>query len=206
MPRPAVVRATRASASDNAARILRVAERLFAERGFRGTTVRAIAQAAHVAHPLIYHYFGSKHGLLAAVLEKTQSRMRATGSRGGRPSDVAADLMRENLTGSRLYVLTLTRALADGMRPADWPGGFPTVEAVLGLLTDDWPDGARRPSEIEARELLAVAVSMAVGWALLEDQVLEIVGLSATQRDEARELVVSLFVDMLRPVLPPGRA
>lgn len=193
-------------AQDNVRRILKVAERLFAERGFRSTTVRDIARGAHVTHPLIFHYFGSKQGLLAAVTERVQSRMRATAERGGEARDVILELMRENLIGSRSYVLTLTRALVDGMPPAEWPGGFPTVRAILDLLLAERPEGGERPQETEARELLGVAMAMAVGWTLLEEPVLEGVGLSAEHRDEARERVLRAFIQILEPVLPPRQA
>jgi AcrR family transcriptional regulator len=43
---------------------------LFAERGFRATTIADIADATGTAHGLVYHYFGSKDELLAAVLER----------------------------------------------------------------------------------------------------------------------------------------
>jgi AcrR family transcriptional regulator len=193
-------------AQDNVQRILAVAVRLFAERGYGKTTVRDVARAAHVTHPLIYHYFGSKLGLLAAATELTQSKMRAMVDRGGEPRDVILELMRENLIGSRSYILTLTRALADGMRPADWPGGFPTTKAILDLLLTEQPEGGDRSRELEVRARVGVAMAMAVGWVLLEDQVLEGVGLSAEHRDEARQHVLSAFLEILEPVLPPRRA
>ena len=50
--------------------MLRVALRLFAERGFSGTTIADIATATGTAHGLVYHYFASKNELLLAVLER----------------------------------------------------------------------------------------------------------------------------------------
>lgn len=47
--------------------IIQVAERLFAERGFHGTSVRDIAHEAEVNIAMISYYFGSKDKLLAAV-------------------------------------------------------------------------------------------------------------------------------------------
>ncbi len=139
--------------SANAQRILRVAERLFARRGYRNVAVRDIAEAAHVTHPLIYHYFGSKRGLLAAVLERSQSRMRAAPI-DGEPLDVVATLARDNLTSYRLYYLILVRAFVDGMHPGDWPGGYPTIEKLLKVL-DRRPATPRRPTlrDVELREL-----------------------------------------------------
>jgi AcrR family transcriptional regulator len=49
--------------------LIDVALSLFAERGFRATTIADIADATGTAHGLVYHYFGSKDELLAAVLE-----------------------------------------------------------------------------------------------------------------------------------------
>lgn len=47
--------------------ILDVAERLFAEHGFEGTSVRDIAQQAGVNVAMISYYFGSKEKLLQAI-------------------------------------------------------------------------------------------------------------------------------------------
>ncbi len=53
--------------NDGRARLLQVAMRLFAEKGYDGVTVRDIAAAASVSVGLINHHFGSKEGLREAV-------------------------------------------------------------------------------------------------------------------------------------------
>jgi AcrR family transcriptional regulator len=50
--------------------LIEAALRLFAERGFRATTIADIATATGTAHGLVYHYFGSKDELLEAVLDR----------------------------------------------------------------------------------------------------------------------------------------
>lgn len=50
-----------------AARILRAARDAFADTGWAGTTIRSVARAADVDPALVYHYFGSKEGLLDAA-------------------------------------------------------------------------------------------------------------------------------------------
>ncbi|MEE6175111.1 TetR/AcrR family transcriptional regulator [Mycobacterium sp. 050134] len=50
-----------------AARILAAARNEFAEHGWAGTAIRAVARNADVDPALIYHYFGSKEGLLDAA-------------------------------------------------------------------------------------------------------------------------------------------
>ena len=49
--------------------IVDAAREVFAAKGFRGATVRAIAKAVDVDPAMIRHYFGTKAGLFAATLE-----------------------------------------------------------------------------------------------------------------------------------------
>jgi AcrR family transcriptional regulator len=51
-------------------RILRTAERLFAERGFNGVSVRELAAAAQVNIASIGYHFDSKEGLLSEVYRR----------------------------------------------------------------------------------------------------------------------------------------
>ncbi|GAA2365916.1 TetR/AcrR family transcriptional regulator [Dactylosporangium salmoneum] len=62
----------RASTRGVAARaaILEQAARLFAERGFEGTSLLDIAQAAELTRPALYHYFASKDEILATLVEQ----------------------------------------------------------------------------------------------------------------------------------------
>jgi AcrR family transcriptional regulator len=55
--------------SDKREHILTSAEKLFAEKGFDGTSVRDIAQQAGVNLAMISYYFGSKEKLLEALIE-----------------------------------------------------------------------------------------------------------------------------------------
>lgn len=54
---------------DKKEQILTVAEELFAEKGFDGTSVRDIAQRAGVNLAMISYYFGSKEKLLESLIE-----------------------------------------------------------------------------------------------------------------------------------------
>ncbi|MEX2261314.1 MAG: TetR family transcriptional regulator [Bryobacteraceae bacterium] len=55
---------------DTRARILTAAERLFAERGFAGASLRAVIGEAKVNLAAIHYYFGSKEKLLEAVFAR----------------------------------------------------------------------------------------------------------------------------------------
>lgn len=50
--------------------ILRAAVELFGRRGFRGTTVRAIAEQAGVDPALVMHHFGSKEKIFTVVIRE----------------------------------------------------------------------------------------------------------------------------------------
>jgi AcrR family transcriptional regulator len=59
----------RPGSPDTRAAILASARELFAERGFSGTSVRAVAASAGVDPALVHHYFGTKDELFLAALE-----------------------------------------------------------------------------------------------------------------------------------------
>lgn len=56
---------------------METAERLFAENGYDGTSVRDIAQAADVNVAMISYYFGSKEKLLQAIFEERTAYWRS---------------------------------------------------------------------------------------------------------------------------------
>jgi AcrR family transcriptional regulator len=54
--------------------VLDVAERLMAEQGYDAATVAAIVERSGIPPSSIYHYFGSKEGVLLAVMERGAAR------------------------------------------------------------------------------------------------------------------------------------
>lgn len=54
--------------------VLDAAERLMAEHGYEAATVAALVEEAGVPPSSIYHYFGSKEGVLLAVMERGAER------------------------------------------------------------------------------------------------------------------------------------
>ena len=61
---------------DPKTRILDTAEKVFSSRGFDGASVRTIAAGAGVNLPTVYYYFGSKQGLMLAVLDRRCGPLR----------------------------------------------------------------------------------------------------------------------------------
>jgi AcrR family transcriptional regulator len=80
---------------DNRSALLDAALHLFASRGYDAVGVQEIVDAVGVTKPTLYHYFGSKQGLLEELLKAYEQRLN-TGLAGA--ADYAGDL-----------TLTLTR-------------------------------------------------------------------------------------------------
>ena len=96
--------------------ILAAATRLFAECGFEGTTVAAVAQRAGISKQNLLYYFPTKHGLYGRVLDEVLDdwleRMANLADADGEPADVlrayvAAKLRfsREQPWASRVYAM-----------------------------------------------------------------------------------------------------
>ncbi|WP_019873263.1 TetR/AcrR family transcriptional regulator [Sporichthya polymorpha] len=64
--------ATRArmSGKERRLQLVDVGRRLFAEKGFEGTSVEEIAAKAGVSKPVVYEHFGGKEGLYAVVVDR----------------------------------------------------------------------------------------------------------------------------------------
>jgi AcrR family transcriptional regulator len=71
------VRATHLGPERRRPLILDVAFGLFVERGYKGTSMDAIAQAAGVTKPVIYDSFASKAELFGALIDREEQRMFA---------------------------------------------------------------------------------------------------------------------------------
>lgn len=61
--------------TDNRAHLLNTALELFTSRGYDATGVQEIVEAAGVTKPTLYHYFGSKRGLLDALLNSRSGEL-----------------------------------------------------------------------------------------------------------------------------------
>jgi AcrR family transcriptional regulator len=59
----------RMAGDDRRRQLVRVAMRVFSERGFRGTTTKEIAQAAGVSEAIIFRHFATKEELYSAIID-----------------------------------------------------------------------------------------------------------------------------------------
>lgn len=61
--------------------IIAAAIELFEKKGVDATTIADIAEACDVSAPTVFNYFGSKDGILVAIIEEGSQRKRESGSR-----------------------------------------------------------------------------------------------------------------------------
>lgn len=71
--------------------ILDAATRVFARRGFAGATIQEISDEAGVKKPLIYHHFGSKGSLYAAVKQTLLEALPRLDASAARITDFSGD-------------------------------------------------------------------------------------------------------------------
>jgi AcrR family transcriptional regulator len=92
--------------------LLDIGRKLFAEKGFEGTSVEEIAASAGVSKPVVYEHFGGKEGLYAVVvdheLQKLLQAMTAALTAPARP--------REILEVAALTLLDYIESETDGFR------------------------------------------------------------------------------------------
>lgn len=60
---------------DNKENILKVALKLFSDKGYQSVGVQEIVTTANITKPTLYHYYGNKKGLLESILKRYYSEM-----------------------------------------------------------------------------------------------------------------------------------
>ena len=145
-----------AGSSLDAATVRDAALRLFAERGYRATTMADIGAALGIRGPSLYRHVASKQDLLAAIMTDTMreliARQRAAAAAGGDPAQVVRRMVEahvrfhaanreqafvgnreiDNLEpANRAPLLELRRRYADGLRAAIAAGRDASVFRVV---------------------------------------------------------------------------
>lgn len=82
-------------AASTKAKIIAVARRLFAARGYAGTSTEAILEESQVSRGALYHHFENKETLFAAVMEAVEADITAATARArGNATDPVEALRR----------------------------------------------------------------------------------------------------------------
>ena len=113
------------AAGQRRADVVQLAGELFAQKGFRATTVREIAEAAGILSGSLYHHFDSKESIgdeiLSGFINDVLADYRAAVSSAGSPREVLEQIVRST-----------SRTLA-------------RHRAALAMLQNDWSYFAAQP-------------------------------------------------------------
>ncbi len=148
--------------------------RLFAEKGGKATTIRAVAEEAGVAPGLVSHHFGSKQGLRDACDGYVQDYLRQIIKEGVDERGVADSAYLGSVYQSAADVLRyVARALVDGSTAAA------SLFDNLVALTQDYL--ASHPSQgaesrSDAHTQAAVLVAMRLGVWVLHPHLMRVLG------------------------------
>lgn len=164
-PVTTAARGRRPGGPDTRATILTAARASFADRGYAGTTIRAVAAAAEVDPALVHHYFGTKDDLFLAALEfpldprEVLAGAFAGGLDGAGERFLAVVLEVWDDERTRLSLLALLRnGLTDERGTALLTGGLGRL--ILGPLGQHLPgDQARLRASLVASQVVGVIVS-----------------------------------------------
>jgi AcrR family transcriptional regulator len=179
------------------------AAELFATRGIEGASVREVAAAAGVNHALVFRHFGSKQRLVRVVLDRQLDELVAEFRRAGLDPEALAAVGERVANDERLWKL-LTRAVLDGEIDFVTERAFPEIETVVATLARA-AEAGRLPAEVDARTLLLIVLSGALGWALLEPVLVPTVGTPGETPGRRRELARAAFGELLG-IAPEGAA
>ncbi len=165
--------ATRAEKMEaNRARLLAAARKAFAEKGYAAASMDELTAEAGLTRGALYHNFGDKRGLLAAVVHQIDSEMAAEARRQAERAETAWDAM---LTEGIAYIEMALEpevqriVLRDGPAflgdPSQWPSQNACLEETRGAVERLIADGIVKPVDAEAAaRLLAGAALNAASW------------------------------------------
>lgn len=172
-------------------RLIKVAMRLFADKGYDGITVRDISAAADVSVGLINHHFGSKEGLREAVdqhfigqfeevLAEQRPAPRDEDEGLAQSVELTEAWINRHIDDWDLTKAYMRRALLEG---SDWGAGlFERFYQVVRTSVDRMDaDGQIRP-DVDRLWLPLLIMYMELGTLLLEPFVDRVLGKSGFDR------------------------
>lgn len=183
--------------------VLNAARELFAERGFERTTMRAVGTRADVNPALIYHYFGDKDGLLAAVIEPPVDLAAVLTGIGDDPGRAGEEIIRraislwDNRPDIRERMLAILRTALSNDHAArllrDMLSSL-LLGALGAVVADDQP------------ELRAALVGSHMGGLMLARYLLKLPGAATATPEDLVQAVGPAIQRYLTGTLTPAEA
>ena len=180
--------------------ILRAAQRLFAQRGYGGTSVRAVAARARVDPALVLHFFGSKAELFANSLElpldPAEIEALLQGDRQGHGRRLAEFYFRRIFRDRRDTVLSLLRSAVSNPEAAAMLRRAIEGTAIAALERLFPGEEAALRGELCASHMMGL---------FLARHILGVEPLAGEDDERLIEAVAPALQHYLTAPLPPGR-
>lgn len=159
-------------------KLIAAGRKAFAEKGFSAASMDELTAQAGLTRGALYHNFGDKRGLMAAVVDQIDSAMamraqaagqKAGGGWDGLVAEGAAYIeMALEPDVQRIVLLDGPAVLGD---PSQWPSQNRCLQATISTLKTLAANGQIKPVDIEAlaRLLNGVALNAALWVAASDD-------------------------------------
>jgi AcrR family transcriptional regulator len=186
----------------NREQLLRVGRKLFSRHGFAATSTRQIAAEAGCNLALINHHFGSKEGLLVAILE---SEMRGEGPRlaaalqdSGTVAEQLARFIDQAVDhfGDDAEFLRIAHREVIQQGSSLLPKLLPPIERVIGALADRFQEARKGTPEadLDPRMSALLLVGAMQFYFIAYPLTSKLVGAeSAALRSELKRQITALF-------------
>jgi AcrR family transcriptional regulator len=175
--------------------ILDAAEKLLLKKSPNKITVREIAAAANIKHPLIHRHFGTKDEVIIAVhargIAKVEKRVAQIENVEG---NIATFF--EAVKKNKFRQVALARAMIDGVNPRAIQSEFPVMRRLLELIKKRF-DETNAESRFTPEMMTAFLASAALGWFLYEPFLLA----ATEQEDKKQDELHGTFVEILEEVV-----
>lgn len=178
--------------------ILAATEKLLLKHGPNEISVRAIAAAANVKHPLIYRHFGSKNALIFAVHERQLEVAKSVAAPITTLEGNIGKLF-DTFAQNRWRQITLARAMIEGIDPKLLQNQFPVMQRLVELLRER--SSGRSDRGNHDPELLAMAMGgLAMGWILFAPFLKASTGTEDLNHEEMNKKVVEILEEFVEKI------
>jgi AcrR family transcriptional regulator len=164
----------RLSRADRRAQILRVAEQVFSQRGYQGTSLEDIAASAGVTRPLIYNYFADKDELYLECLHAARGELEAAIVAAAGAHTHPRDMLRAGMIAYFTFVaergkrwdMLFGGGIAVAGTVAERAGQlrFETVEKIATLIRDAAPGHPAQAAVAYAHAISGAGEQLAKWW------------------------------------------
>jgi TetR/AcrR family transcriptional regulator, repressor for neighboring sulfatase len=174
--------------------ILDATEKLLLKKSPNKISVREIAEAANIKHPLIHRHFGTKDEVVMAVharnIEKVERKIAKVENLEG---NIATFF--EAVKKNKFRQIALSRAMIDGINPRVIQNQFPVMQRLLELLKK-----RRSESELkfDSEMMTAILGATVLGWFLYEPFLLAATNLEDKNKDEIHQKVTEIIEEIIQ--------